>query len=73
VAVSTAKHILIFPENKEPQIKFLHQENSHINHWLEKAGAVYPKPVGKGKEGKFVDNYSFKVTGLYTPTADTIV
>jgi hypothetical protein len=50
VAVSTAKHILIFPENKEPQIKFLHQENSHINHWLGKADAVYPKPMGKGKD-----------------------
>jgi hypothetical protein len=54
------KNFLIFPNNEELHIKFLHQQNGHINHWLGKADAVYPKPLGKGKVGVFQGNYTFE-------------
>ena len=60
-SAAAAKHFIIFPENEELQIKFLHEDNSHVNSWLGKADGVYPKPkpIGKGKQGEFRDEFSF--------------
>lgn len=58
-SVTNAKHYVVFPENDALQIKFLHSDNSHINHWIGKADGVFPKPTGKGQTAMFQDEYTF--------------